>query len=80
MDGPHSFEKCRQDSTFQNGYMEYVLMAKEHSNLFSQSWFAYVLQGLKALGPIRSVCFINTFDICFEIEMTNGGRYEASQS
>lgn len=80
MDGPHSFERCCQDSTFRNGYMEYVLMAREHRNLFSQSWFARVLQGLKALGPIRSACFINTFDIYFEIDMTNGGRCEAAQS
>ena len=68
LNGPEGLQRYWDDDTFLQDYREYVQMAKEHSNLFTQTWFARVLQGLKALGPIDRVRFQTTFDIYYEID------------
>ncbi|KAL8979258.1 MAG: hypothetical protein Q9205_005365 [Flavoplaca limonia] len=66
MEVPQSLDDYHQDPVFLNSYQRYLLMAKEHQNYFTQSWFIRVLQGLQALKYIDRLEFVNTFDIYFE--------------
>ncbi|KAL9036517.1 MAG: hypothetical protein Q9180_004255 [Flavoplaca navasiana] len=66
MEVPQSFDNCCRNPVFLNSYQQYLSMAKEHQNYFTQSWFIRVLQGLQALGSIDRLEFVNTFDIYFE--------------
>ncbi|KAL8646792.1 MAG: hypothetical protein Q9226_006708 [Calogaya cf. arnoldii] len=75
LDGPEGMTLYDDDDAFLQGYQDYVHMAKEHSNLFTQEWFARVLHGLKALGPIDRVVFQNTFDIYYEIDTYDDELY-----
>ncbi|KAL8991817.1 MAG: hypothetical protein Q9169_007627, partial [Polycauliona sp. 2 TL-2023] len=50
------------DTYYIYGFRDYHFMAREVSNLLSPSWFARVLRGLKLLGPIDEVHFVNTFN------------------
>ncbi|KAL8671468.1 MAG: hypothetical protein Q9168_004037 [Polycauliona sp. 1 TL-2023] len=66
MDGQ---EMGQRDANFKYGFRDYFFMARERSNLNSQAWFARVLRGLKALGPIKAVSFENTFDTDYNPEV-----------
>ena len=62
--GPKGLGLARQDAGFLGGYADYVFMTSEQDNLLSdaEAWLPRVLEGLQSLGPIDSVCFINSFD------------------
>lgn len=62
------YEHHWSDSTFIEGYEQYLRYASESANPFGSLWSARVARGLKALGQISSFTIENTWETIYGID------------
>ncbi|KAL8994826.1 MAG: hypothetical protein Q9169_005302 [Polycauliona sp. 2 TL-2023] len=60
------FRNFRDQSVWMETYRQYSLVAQARGTNHDGSWFAGVCDGLRKLGPIRSVTIRNTWDMVYD--------------
>ncbi|KAL8672264.1 MAG: hypothetical protein Q9168_003265 [Polycauliona sp. 1 TL-2023] len=58
--------QCLRLPIILQGYQQYSLAAQEQGNIFLSSWFSRVAEGLRRLGPIRSVSIENSWERSYD--------------
>lgn len=72
------FEVYWTHPTFIDGYQQYLVHAAESCNIFRPLWGARVVRGLKALGPIFSFAFENTWNAIYAADGYSHYMYDGT--